>query len=159
MRYQVRQRIFSLGDNFAIKNEFGEEVFRVRGKVFSFGDKLRIESVYGEELVYIEQRMFKFLPEYTIYMNGRDVASVKKEFTFFTPRFSIESIMGNYEMEGEIFSHEFQIVKNGRIVAEVSKQWFSFSDTYGADIDDNEDQAFMLAMVIVIDQVLHDKKE
>jgi uncharacterized protein YxjI len=159
MRYQIRQRIFSLGDNFTIKNEYGDELFRVRGKVFSLGDKLSIESMSGQEIVYIEQRLFKFLPQYSIYMNGSEVATVKKEFSFFTPRFHIGSSFGSYEMEGEIFSHEFQIFNNGKEVAHVSKAWFSFSDTYGVDISDSENQAFMLAMVIVIDQVLHDKKE
>jgi uncharacterized protein YxjI len=159
MRYQIRQRVFSFGDSFTIKDGYGNDAFRVRGKVFSLGNKLTIESLNGEELVYIEQQLFKFLPQYTIYMGGSDVATVRKEFTFFTPRFQIESVYGSYEMEGEIFSHEFQILKNGRVVAAVSKAWFSLSDTYGAEISDSEDQAFMLAMVIVIDQVLHDKKD
>lgn len=159
MRYQVRQRIFSFGDSFTIKNEYGDDVFRVLGKVFSFGNKLSIENMNGQELVYIEQQLFKFLPQYTIYMNGSDVGTVRKEFTFFSPCFNIESVFGNYEMEGEIFSHEFEILKNGRVVAQVSKAWFSFSDTYGVDIADTEDQAFMLALVIIIDQVLYDKKK
>jgi uncharacterized protein YxjI len=159
MRYEVRQKIFSFGDSFTIKNEYGHEVYRVRGKVFSFGNKLTIETMSGEELIYIEQQLFKFLPEYTIYMNGSPAAKVKKEFAFFTPRFCINSTMGNYEMVGEIFSHEFQITKDGRPVAEISKQWLSFSDTYGVDVSDSENQAFMLALVIVIDQVLHEKKD
>jgi uncharacterized protein YxjI len=159
VRYQVRQKIFSFGDNFIIKNEFGDDIFRVRGRIFSLGNKLIIEDIAGHELVYIEQRLFKFLPQYTIYMNEMDVATIKKEISFFKPRFHIESIMGNYEMEGDIFSHEFSILKGGRVVAMVSKQWFSFSDTYGVEIDNNEDQAFIMALVIVIDQVLYDNKD
>lgn len=159
MKYQVRQRIFSFGDSFTIKDEYDNDMFIVQGEIFSFGNKLKIQNLNGQELVYIEQKLFKFLPEYDIYIAGKHVANVQKEFSFFTPSFSINSINGNYEMNGEIFSHEFEISKNGRVVVSVSKEWFSFSDTYGVDIEDSEDHAFMLALVIVIDQVLYDKKD
>ena len=33
------------------------------------------------------------------------------------------------------------------------------SDTYGVDIADDEDYGFILALVIVIDQVLHDDED
>lgn len=158
MRYQIRQKIFSFGDNFVIKGENDEPRFIVQGKVFSFGDKLSLEDLMGNELFYIEQKVFSFLPEYHIFQGDREVAMVKKEFTFFKPRFLIESQYGNYEMEGDIFGYDFQIVKDGRTVAYVSKKWFAFSDTYGVDIVDHEDQAFLLSLVIVIDQVIHDNE-
>jgi uncharacterized protein YxjI len=158
MRYQIRQKIFSLGDNFVIKGENDEPRFIIKGKVFSFGDKLSLQDLNGNELYYIEQKLFKFLPEYHIFQDGMHAAMVKKEFTFFKPRFIIESKYGNYSMEGDIFGHDFQIIKSGRVVAEVSKRWFAFSDTYGVDIENDENQAFLLALVIVIDQVIHDEE-
>lgn len=159
MKYEIKQKIFSFGESFIIKDEQENPRFAVRGQIFSFGNKLSVENLMGNELVYIEQKLFKFLPEYSIFIRGEQVATVKKEFTFFTPKFYIESNMGNYDMQGEIFSHEFEIMKDGEAVASVSKQWFSFSDTYGVDISQNENQAFMLALVIVIDQVLYDNKK
>ena len=159
MRYQVRQKIFSFRDSYTIKDECGVDRYLVSGEVFSFGHKLRIEDMNGSEIVYIQQKIFSFMPEYNIYFKGQMVATVKKEFTFFTPKFYIESSMGNYVMEGEIFSHEFEILKNGNSVASISKEWFAFSDSYGADISDSENQPFMLALVIVIDSVLYDNKD
>ena len=35
MRFIVRQKVFSFGDNFTIKDETGNEHFIVRGKVFA----------------------------------------------------------------------------------------------------------------------------
>lgn len=157
MRYQIRQKIFSFGDNFVIRGENEEPRFIIKGKVLSFGDKLSLQDLNENELFYIEQKVFTFLPEYHIFQNGTEVAMVKKEFTFFKPRFIIDSQYGNYEMEGDIFGYDFQITKGGRTVAYVSKKWFSFSDTYGVDIDDYENQAFLLSLVIVIDQVIHDE--
>ncbi len=156
MLYQIRQKIFSFGDDFTIRNGNGEEVLVVKGKVFSLGNKLRINNMQGEELYYIEQKLFKLLPQYTVYANGQEVASVKKEFAFFKNSFHIESIYGNFTMDGNFFAHDFEILKNGQLAATISKKWFSFSDTYGVEISDNENQPFILALVIVIDQVLHD---
>lgn len=158
MRYQIKQRVLSMADSFTIKDEFENDRFIVKGKFFSFGNKLRIYDLNGREASYIEQEMFHFLPRYNIFLNETYAATVKKEMSFFKPSFYIESTMGNYTMEGEIFSHEFQVFKDGREVAHVSKKWFSFSDTYGVDIEDTENQEFMLSLVIVIDQILYDNK-
>jgi uncharacterized protein YxjI len=156
MRYKVRQKIFSFGDNFAIKDDNDTPHFIVRGKVFTIGDKLTLEDLNGNELFYIEQKLFKLLPEYYIFQNGTQVAKIKKEFTLFKPKFYIESNFGDYKMQGDILSYNFNILKGGRKVAAVRKKWFSFSDTYGVEISDEENQAFLLTLVIVIDQVIHD---
>jgi uncharacterized protein YxjI len=159
LRFKIRQRIFSFGDSFIIKDEYDNDRFEVQGKIFSIGNKLKIFDMAGNELVYMEQEVFHLLPRYNIYLNGDLAACVKKELSFFKPSFTIQSNMGNYTIDGDIFSHEFEIMKNGLRSAYVSKAWFSFSDSYGAEISDSENQAFMLAMVIVIDQILYDRKK
>lgn len=156
MRFMIKQKIFSFGDNFTINDELGNPHYLVRGKVFSLGDKLRIYDMQGNELIYIEQKLFKLLPEYTIYYNGSPAAKVKKEFTFFKPKFNIESYIGNYTIDGNFWGMDYVILKAGSFAAQISKKWFALRDTYGVDISDDEDHAFILALVIVIDQVVHD---
>lgn len=157
MKYLIRQKIFSFRDSFTIKNEYGQDCFMVKGKIFSIGDKLYLTDLQGNELYYIEQRIFRLLPEYTIYQHGTPVATVKKNFTLFRPSFSITSVYGNYNISGDFFAYDFTIFKDGTPAAVVSKKWFSFSDTYGVSVDDREDPAFILALVIVLDQVYHDE--
>ena len=156
MRFIVRQRIFSFGDSFTIKDELGNDHFVVKGRVFTLGNKLRIYDMAGQELYYIEQKILRFLPEYNIYQSGRHMAMVKREFTFFKPRFNITSTLGNFTIEGNFLGMYLSILRNGIPVAEISKRWFSFSDTYGVDIAEGEDYGFLLALAIVIDQVIHD---
>ncbi|KGK87772.1 LURP-one-related family protein [Clostridium sp. HMP27] len=157
MKYKIRQKVFSFADNFIIKDESDRPWFVVKGKFFSIGDKLAIEDLDGNQLFYIEQNLFKLLPEYHIFQSNIQVAKVKKELTFFKPKFSIESKFGEYEVNGDIFSYSFQVIKNKRIVATVNKKWFTFADTYGVNIIDEENHPFLLTLVIVIDQVVHDK--
>ena len=159
MNFYIREKIFSIGDKFSIKDTSGNDVFNVEGKIFSMGNKLRIYDMYNNEIVYIEQKLFKLLPEYNIYLSGNYAAIVKKKFTFFSNRFDIDSNMGNYEIEGDFFAHDFSIMKNGSTVAEINKKWVYWGDTYEININEQENYAFILAMVIVIDQVLHDNKK
>ena len=156
MRYAVKQKIFSFGDSFTIRDEAGNDCFAVKGKVFALGDKLKIYDMKGRELVYIEQKFFRFLPEYSIYYNGQLYATVQKEFTFFKPKFRIYSPQAEYEAEGNVWGMDFSIIRNGKLTALVSKKWFTWSDTYGVDVFEGEDPVLMLALVIVIDQVIHD---
>ncbi len=156
MRYLVRQKIFSLSDRFHIQDEYGNIRFEVEGKIFSLGNKLRIYDMDGRELIYIEQKLWRLLPEYNIYKGSSLVARVKRELTFFKPRFTIESQYGDLTIDGDIFAHNFNILKNGRPIAWVSKKWMSLSDTYTVEIAPGEDEAFILSLAIVLDQILYD---
>ena len=157
MRYLMRERILSWGDDFTIRNADGEDVYHVDGKVFSVGDKLTLRNMQGEELAFIDQKLLSLGRQYEIIRGGRTVAVVKKHmFTLFRVRFTVD-VPGPDDLEarGDFLDHEYTFERGGREVARVSKQWFSLSDTYGIDIDDGEDEVLILASAIVIDLVSH----
>ena len=156
MRYVIRQKIFSLGDSFTIKDEYGNDIFVVRQQLLSFGKKLRIYDLLDNELCYIEQRLFKFMPEYDIFFAGSLVANVKKKFAFFKNDFVITSPEGQYYVQRDIWAREFELYKDNGLVAHISKSFFSFCDSYGVGIDDRIDQVRTLALAIVIDMICHD---
>jgi len=156
LRYVIKQKMFTLTDSFSIKDASGNDIFVAKRQLLSFGKKLRIYDLAGNELCYIEQMLFRFMPEYNIYIAGQHVANVKKKFKLFKNDFVITSPYNQYDVEGDIFAHEFEIYKDGKVVARISKRFFSFTDTYGVDIDDGEDQITLLALAIVIDMVCHD---
>jgi len=53
---------------------------------------------------------------------------------------------------------EYTFTRCGKVVATVSKQWFAWTDTYGVDIADGEDDVLILASTVVIDMVCHGDK-
>jgi uncharacterized protein YxjI len=157
MRYLMKQKLFCFGDDFAIKNEAGEDVFFVDGKAFSFGDKLSFQDLNGNELAFIRQKLLSWGPTYEIYRDGNLAAVVKKHlFTFFRCAFTVD-VPGpdDIEAQGSFLDMEYTFTRGGRQVAEVSKRWFSFGDSYGVDIADSEDQILLLASTVVIDMVCH----
>lgn len=158
MRYLIKERIFSFSDRFIIKDENNNPQYEVIGKILSLGNKLDIYNMQGDKLIYIEEKLLRLLPEYTLYKDGNIVARINKEFTLFKPKFKIESQYGKFSIEGNVFQHDFNILKNGKAIAWVNKKWVSLSDTYSVEISDGEDQSFILAMVIVLDQIFYDNK-
>ena len=157
MKYIIKQKIWSLKDRFSIKDDQENDRFFVNAKFFTIGKKLHLEDIHGNELFYLEQKLFKFLPVYEIYKSGQLFSVLKKKLTFLKPRIEIDQNGTPYHIAGDVFSHEFTISRNNTLVASVSKKWFAFSDTYGVDIVSGENEAFIIALVICIDQIIYDK--
>uniref|UniRef100_A0A914YQ11 Uncharacterized protein n=1 Tax=Panagrolaimus superbus TaxID=310955 RepID=A0A914YQ11_9BILA len=108
-----------------------------------------------QELLHLHQT-FKILAAH----NDQDLATVKQQFTFLRPKFCINSVFGEYVLHGlDMTAHYFTLMKNNCLVATVSKQFFSWSDTYGIEIIGEENDAFIIALVIILDQIIYDNKE
>ena len=159
MRYQMKQKLWAMGDDFTIRNAADEDVFFVDGKAFSFGDKLSFEDMNGNELAFIAQKLLSFKKRYEIYRAGQLCAEVVKEFTFFKDKYTVDIPGPNdYEVTGDFWEHEYTFTRLGRQVARVSKTFFAWSDTYGIDIVDGEDDITILATAVVIDLVNQDER-
>jgi len=158
MRYVMRQKLLSLSDSFTIKNEQEQDVFVVKGKLFSFGDKLSFQDLSGNELVFIDQRLLNWSPTYELWKGKELLAVVKRElFSFIHHRFTVDVPGPNdLEAEGDFLDHEYTITRGGSVVATVSKRWFSWTDTYGIEVADGEDDVLLLATAVVVDMVCHD---
>src|SRR5262245_24745863 len=140
MRYLLKQKLFAFGDDFTIQDDDERDVFFVDGKALSIGDKLSFQDMSGNELAYIRQELLSWGPKYEIYRRGQLFATVKKElFTFFHCKFFVDVPGPNdLEAEGDFLSYEYSFSRNGAEVAHVSKEFFSFTDSYGVEISDNE---------------------
>jgi len=157
MRYIMKQKLFSWGDKFRIQNEAGQDVFFVDGRAFSLGNKLSFEDMAGNELAFIQQKLLSWGPTYEISRSGQLAAIVKKQlFTFFNCRFTVD-VPGpdDLEAQGNFLDMEYTFTRSNQTVAQVSKKWFSWSDTYGVDIADGQDDVLILASTVVIDMVCH----
>ena len=161
MRYIMKQRWLSWGDDFSIQDAEGNDVYFVDGHALSFGDKLSLQDMHGNELAFISQRLLAWGPTYDIYFNGQLHATVSKRlFTLFKCKFEVD-VPGpeDLEAEGDFWDHEYLFKRHGEVVASVSKRWFSWTNTYGIDISERENDVLILASAIVIDQACHDGKE
>jgi len=154
-QYQMREKMFAIGDDFWVETGGGERVFKVNGKALRVRDTLVLESPAGEELYTIQEKKLRVRDTMEVEQGGRTIATIKKALVSpLRDRYSIAVEGGNdLEAKGNIVDHEFKIERDGEKVAEVSKRWFRVRDTYGIEVAPGQNDALILAVAVCIDQM------
>src|SRR5436309_15436503 len=90
-RYTMREKLFSIGDDFWIENDEGDRAFKVNGKALRIRDTFVLESPSGEELFTIQERKLSVRDKMEIERDGKTAATIKKALVAtLSDRFSIE---------------------------------------------------------------------
>jgi len=152
MKLYIKQKVFSWGDKFTVKDAAGQDRYYVEGEIFTFGKKLHVYDLSGREVAFIAQELWTWMPRYHVFCGEQQVAEIKKEFTFLFPKYSIEGL--GWEIDGSFMAHEYEITKHGRPIVSISKEWMTWGDSYELDIADPQDEIVALAVVLTIDCVL-----
>ena len=149
MKLLFKQRIFSWFDSYDIYNEQGETLFTVKGQL-SWGHCLRVSDAAGNHIGTVKEVVLSFLPRFEIYAGERLLGSIRKEFTFFRPKFTLD--MNGWTIDGDWLEWDYTIRNAfGRAVAAISKQLLHWSDTYVIDVADPADAIPALMVVLAID--------
>lgn len=151
MKLYVKQKFLSLNASFNIWDENNQEKYNVEGKLISLGRQFTIYKK-GEKIAFIAQEILNFFPKFNIYIEDEKIASIQKKFSLFNPIYEIENL--NWVINGDIFAHEYTISKENKIIASISKKYLKLTDTYEIDINNEEDEIMVLAVVITIDAVM-----
>lgn len=157
-RFQMRQRIFALGDDFWIEDERGRRAFKVDGKVFRVRSTLKFLDAQGHEIYKIQEKLARVRDTMNIYRGNEVAARVHNALvTPLRDRWKI-NVPGGADLvtRGNILHHEYKIERDGWPVAVVSKRWFRLRDTYGVEVRDQEDALLILAITVVIDMMAHE---
>jgi uncharacterized protein YxjI len=157
-RYQLRQRMISIGDDYVIENDRGERVFRLDGKALRIRKTILFEDMDGHELCKIQERMLHVRDSMEIEgPDGNRIAMVHKAMiTPLRERWVAKLEDGpDLHTHGNIVDHEYTIERDGDKVAEVSKRWFRVRDTYGVEVFPGENDVLILAVTAVIDTMAH----
>jgi len=151
MKLYIKEKVFSWGDKFTVKDEYGNDKYFVQGEVFSWGKKLHVYDMTGNEVAFIKQEVWSFLPRFYVFCNNVQVAEIKKEFSFIFPKYSVARL--GWEIEGRFMAHDYEIKKGSRTIVSISKEWMTWGDSYELDIANPEDEIVSLAVVLTIDCV------
>jgi uncharacterized protein YxjI len=151
-RLYMQQKVFSLKDRFTIRDEYDTDVYYVEGEFLSLGKKLHIYNTREEEVAYIQQKLLTFLPRFHVFYGGILAAEIRKEFTFFRPSYVIEG--PDWQVSGSFLEHDYEITHHGMPIVSVHKVWLSWGDAYEIDIEDGQDEAMVLSVVLAIDAVM-----
>lgn len=152
-RYQMREKVFAIGDDYWVETDGGERVFKVDGKALRLRSTFILESPSGQELYKIQQKKLHIRDTMEIEHDGDTVATIKKALiTPLRDRFAIElSGGGELSAKGNVVDHEYEIERDGDKVAEISKRWVRIRETYGIEVAPGENDALILAAAVCID--------
>ena len=148
MRLMFKQRLFSWFDSYDIFDEAGNTVYTVEGQL-AWGHCLHILDAAGSHIATVRERVLSFLPKFEMYIGEAYQGCICKEFSFFTPRFSIDC--NGWDVEGSFMEWDYTITQGSREVATVSKELFNWTDTYVIDVHAPADALCALMLVIAID--------
>ena len=160
-RYQMRQKLVSFGDDFWIENDRGERAYKVNGKMMRVRGTLEFENTEGKVKAQIQERMLRAKDSMAI-ENGKGdkVAEVKRALiTPIRERWVVRIADGpDLEVKGDLLAHEYKIGDGKQKVAKVSKKWFRIRDSYGVQIEPDQNDAVILAVTVAIDAMVHPGK-
>jgi len=148
----MRDDLLTFGDDFWIEDTHGNKAYKVDGKAVRVRDTLEFEDAHGNVQAKIQSRVARIADTMEVEdAHGKRAALVKK--ALITPvreRFTVKVADGpDLDIKGNILDHEYKIGD----VAEVSKKWFRIRDTYGVEVSPGQDDAIILAVTVVIDQM------
>ena len=157
-RYQLREKLFSIGDDFWIETDDGRRAYKVNGKALRIRSTFVIENQSGDELLKIQEKKLSIRDAMRIERGDTTVATVKKALVSpLRQRFTVELDNGSeLKVKGNIIDHEYEIERDGTKIAEVSKRWFRVRDTYGIEIAEGQNDALILATTVCLDEMAHD---
>ena len=161
MRYQVRERLFSIKDDFWVTDEAGNRVFFVDAKVLSLRHRLDLQDASGRKLAEIKHKLVTFTDAMEVEDDGGVVATVHK--AVFSPLHhrAVIDVAGGRRLEavGNIIDKDFEIRDGHQVVAQVSRAWFRVRDTYGVDVAPGEDDVLMICIAVCLDRIHHEEEE
>lgn len=158
MKFYIKQKVFTLKDKFKITDESQNPIYEVKGKFMSITNKLQLLDINGNLLYRSNRKVLALLAKYFIYnQKDEEVATIQRKFSL-RPKFDLSILGKEMELEGSLFAHSFNIISNGQNLASIHKKIISWGDTYEIEIYDNENIELYLFVIIILDQVIHEKK-
>ena len=156
MKFLMKERMFSIGDDHWITTEQGDKAYLVDGKVLRISDTFELKDADGVKVAVIKKKIVSIRDTMKIERDGETIAKVKKKL--FNPvhdSYHAELSDGReYEITGDFVDHEFEIEDSeGSRVAKISRKWFNIRDTYGIQIEDDQDVPLLLSIAVCVDHL------
>jgi len=158
MKLLIEQKMFSFTDRYSVFDETGEARYEVADEFLSLGHQIHVfDTRSGREVGSIHQRLFSLFPEFEIVIDGRVQGTIRKEFSFFTPRYYVD--YHGWDVEGDMMGWDYQVKRGNTTVMTISKELFRFSDTYVLEYGNPANEMPGLLLAIAIDAVNCSKKK
>lgn len=147
----INGKIFSLGGEFWVEDEVGNERYRVKGSFLKIPKEFHIYDDQGQDLAKVTHKILSLLPKFTLEIDGREVATISKKISVLKPRYSVDA--EGLDIRGNIWDMNFEILRDGQMIGRVDKAWVSVRDKYQIEVVSSADELVVLGIMLAIDYV------
>lgn len=157
-RYRMIQNLTLLIDSFVIQTDEGNEAFTIERTSRQNMAILTLRDMqHSVHYVISIDPSPAHLPLDVVGKDGKQVARVTSiPVTPVRDRFFVYLATGGiWEASGEVGNSEYRLMSGETEIAEVSQRWFLRPGTFGVEVASGSDDALVLAVTAVIDQLAH----
>jgi len=151
MQYVMASK-WSLMERFEITDGSGTPQFEARGHL---GAKITLHDYSGREVADIRKHMMS--DKHDVYVGGQQVAEVRHA-GFLGDHYDIQSAYGMLAARGHFNGGDYTLSRDGAPVAALRRQ-FSLREKFAIEIADNEEQAFLLAVILAIEAIHEERNQ
>lgn len=164
MQLLVKNKFFTLGGSSYVEDDQKNRVFKVKGKIFSPTHKKKIYDMDGNLCYVVRDKFWKFLKTSTFIYDaeGNKIAQLSNHDWDFKNKFVLTGGADDITISGNLFQFpnlKLQVTKNDKMIGEIIKEFNVFKDTYRVNVEDTEEAAFMVALVISIDNIFDNRRK
>jgi len=154
VKYQMREKLASIGDDSWIEDEHGTKVYKVDGKAMRLRDTFILQDMAGAEVAKIQERKLHIRDTMVIERDGKKIADVHRRLVGLRDHLKVDlEGGGELKIKGNLVDHEYTVKGEHGKVAEISKKWFRVRETYGVAIAEGQDDALLLAITVAVDSL------
>jgi uncharacterized protein YxjI len=159
MKFLMRERMFSIGEDFWIEDESGQRVFLVDGKALRMRQTFELKGPEGETLAVIKKKIVSVRDTMIVERDGDTAAKVhKKLFSPLRHKMVIELADGQeWTATGDIIEKNYTIESEQGAVAQTSRKWFRIRESYGIEID-HPDVPLVIAVAVAVEELAEDDR-
>lgn len=152
MNLIIKKELFSIQDAYDIFDENNIIKYHIKKEFFSMVRMLRIYDGNGTELAIVKRVFTSLMPKYNIEIDKKVIGSIKKELTFFKPKYSIN--YKGYTANGDLMNFNFNVLdKSSNIVASIKRIHFKTSSTCEIDIINQSDELDIVLLAVVLEDM------
>ncbi|KAL3693073.1 hypothetical protein R1sor_006724 [Riccia sorocarpa] len=172
VQFIIEQKVFTISSGkFVINDAFGRHLFSVKSKLPSLHVKRVLCDANGHPLVLLTKKVLTMHDSWEatsetdhdkmlFTMKKSNLLQLKPSFNVFL---GLNTSKPDFTLKGDFFQFNYTVYHHDMIVAQVNKQINASAilvgkDQYVVTIQPGVDQAFIAALVVIMDQVAQDDK-
>ena len=152
MKLYIKQRLFTWGDKFDVKDEEGASKYYIEGEVFSLPHRIHIYNEAHEQVAMVARKLLNLTPAFQVYKDGVQTDTIQK-YIKLRPEYRL--INKGWDIKGDFFAHDYMVTnRNGDLIARVHKVWMSWGDSFEIEFSDPSNEVDIITIVLAIDAVM-----